>query len=140
MTALLDAIPIGAEQAWLIAGLPLASFVILAVGRLLVLPRAASYVSVAAIGIAFIGSLGVLGDYLVNGEHVGSIVWLSAGGSEFGLSYIVDSISVMMIILVTSVSLAVQVYSLEYMKGEERFRLVLSPLILSLPHRCWPWC
>ena len=61
MTALLDAIPIGAEQAWLIAGLPLASFVILAVGRLLVLPRVASYVSVAAIGIAFIGSLGVLG-------------------------------------------------------------------------------
>ncbi len=121
MTALLDAIPIGAEQAWLIAGLPLASFVILAVGRLLVLPRVASYVSVAAIGIAFIGSLGVLGDYLANGEHVGRIVWLSAGGSEFGLSYIVDSISVMMIILVTSVSLAVQVYSLEYMKGEERF-------------------
>ena len=121
MTALLDAIPIGAEQAWLIAALPFASFVILAIARLQALPRVASWVSVAAIGIAFIGSLGVLGDYLADGEYVGRLVWLSAGGSEFGLSYIVDSLSVMMIILVTSVSLAVQVYSLEYMKGEERF-------------------
>ncbi len=120
MTALLDAIPIGAEQAWLIAALPFAAFVILAIGRLQILPQAASWVSVAAIGIAFIGSLGVLGDYLANGEYVGTVVWLSAGGSEFGLSYIVDSLSVMMIILVTSVSLAVQVYSLEYMKGDER--------------------
>ena len=120
MTALLDAIPIGAEQAWLIAALPFAAFVILAIGRLQILPQAASWVSVAAIGIAFIGSLGVLGDYLANGEYVGTVVWLTAGGSEFGLSYIVDSLSVMMIILVTSVSLAVQVYSLEYMKGDER--------------------
>ncbi len=121
MTFLLDAIPIGAESAWLVVALPLASFVILAVGRLQVLPRVAGYVSVAAIGIAFIGSLGVLGDLLVDGDHEGRLVWLSAGGSEFGLSYVVDSISVMMIILVTSVSLAVQVYSLEYMKGEPRF-------------------
>ena len=121
MTALLDAIPIGAEQAWLVAALPFAAFVILAIGRLQILPQAASWVSVAAIGIAFIGSLGVLGDYLADGEYVGTLVWLSAGGSEFGLSYIVDSLSVMMIILVTSVSLAVQVYSLEYMKGDERF-------------------
>lgn len=121
MTALLDAIPIGAEQAWLVAALPFAAFVILAIGRLQILPQAASWVSVAAIGIAFIGSLGVLGDYLANGEYVGKVVWLSVGGSEFGLSYIVDSLSVMMIILVTSVSLGVQVYSLEYMKGDERF-------------------
>ena len=121
MTALLNAIPIGAEQAWLVAALPFAAFVILAIGRLQILPQAASWVSVAAIGIAFVGSLGVLGDYLANGEYVGTVVWLSVGGSEFGLSYIIDSLSVMMIILVTSVSLAVQVYSLEYMKGDERF-------------------
>ncbi len=121
MTALLNAIPIGAEQAWLVAALPFAAFVILAIARLQILPQAASWVSVAAIGIAFVGSLGVLGDYLANGEYVGTVVWLSVGGSEFGLSYIIDSLSVMMIILVTSVSLAVQVYSLEYMKGDERF-------------------
>ena len=121
MTSLLDAIPIGAEQAWLVAALPLAAFVILAVGRVLTIPKAASAISVGAIGIAFIGSLGVLGDLLANGEYVGRIVWLSVGGSEFGLSYIVDPISVMMIILVTSVSLGVQVYSMEYMRGEARF-------------------
>ena len=121
MTALLDAIPIGAQGAWLVAALPLAAFVILAVGRLQVLPKAASYVSIGAIGLAFIGSLGALGDYLADGQYEGRIVWLSAGGAEFGLSYVVDSISVMMMILVTSVSLAVQVYSLEYMRGEPRF-------------------
>ena len=121
MTELLDAIPIGAEQAWLVAAAPLASFVLLAILRLQLLPRAAAWISVLAIAGAFVASLGVLGDYLVNGEYVGRLVWLSAGGSEFGLSYIVDSLSVTMIILVTSVSLAVQIYSLEYMKGDERF-------------------
>ena len=121
MVALLDAIPIGAAQAWLVAALPLAAFVILAVGRVLTLPKVAAVISVGAIGLAFFGSLGVLGDLLSNGEYMGRIVWLSVNSVEFGLSYIVDPISVMMIILVTSVSLGVQVYSMEYMRGEARF-------------------
>ncbi|MDA1097141.1 MAG: proton-conducting transporter membrane subunit, partial [Chloroflexi bacterium] len=120
MTNLFDSIPLGAPEAWLVPLLPLAAFVVLAMG----FHRAralSSVLAIAAVGTAFVVSLGVLGDYLVSGEQGGSWSWLQIGDSEFRIGYSVDALSAMMLVLVTSVSLGVQVYSLEYMKGEPRF-------------------
>ena len=54
------------------------------------------------------------------------------------LSAIIDPISVMMIVVVTVVSLMVHLFSLGYMKGEERFATYYSFLGLLL-FRCWGW-
>ena len=109
------------NAAWLIPALPLASFVLLALFGLRRVRPIAPIVSIAAIGAAFIISLIVLGDLLTNGETDAEWVWLAVGNVEFHIGYIIDPISVMMLVLVTSVSLGVQVYSLEYMKGDPRF-------------------
>ena len=116
---ILDQIPLGADQAWLVPGLPLASFVLLAVGFHRI-RWFASTVSILAVGGAFFVSLGVLGDYLADGASAQAWTWLRSSEAEFSIGYTVDELSTMMIVLATSVSLAVQVYSLEYMKGEPR--------------------
>lgn len=51
-----------------------------------------------------------------------NLTWLSfSSGTSIDMSIILDPISVMMIVVVTLVSLMVHIFSLGYMKGEERF-------------------
>jgi NADH-quinone oxidoreductase subunit L len=53
--------------------------------------------------------------------------WLSFGpGLSIDMGILLDPISVMMLVVVTFVSLMVHVYSLEYMKGQERFTAYFS--------------
>ena len=62
----------------------------------------------------------------VNGAYQSVIAlkytWLEfAPGISIDMSLLLDPISVMMLVIVTFVSLMVHIYSLGYMKGEERF-------------------
>jgi NADH:ubiquinone oxidoreductase subunit 5 (subunit L)/multisubunit Na+/H+ antiporter MnhA subunit len=52
------------------------------------------------------------------------------------LSAIIDPISVMMIVVVSFISLMVHIFSLGYMKGEERFATYYAFLGFS-PFPCW---
>lgn len=115
----LNQIPLGANEAWLVPGLPLASFVLLVIGFHRI-RWFAPIVSILAVGFAFVVALGALGDYLAEGTSQQTWTWLRSANAEFSIGYTVDALSTMMIVLATSVSLGVQVYSLEYMKGEPR--------------------
>ena len=55
------------------------------------------------------------------------------------MGILVDPISVMMIVVVTFISLMVHVFSLGYMKGEERFATYYSFLSLIYISLCWAW-
>ncbi len=60
-----------------------------------------------------------------------NITWLEfAPGVSIDLGLLLDPISVMMLVVVTFVSLMVHIYSLGYMKGEERFSTFYSFLSL----------
>lgn len=45
--------------------------------------------------------------------------WLTMGGLEFSVGFLVDSLTAMMMVVVTSVSLMVHIYTIGYMKDEE---------------------
>ena len=49
------------------------------------------------------------------------VEWLTAGGTTIGWGVYIDRLTVVMLGLVTFVALLVQVYSLEYMRGDSRF-------------------
>lgn len=51
-----------------------------------------------------------------------SIVWLNIGSFNFSFGYIIDELSSMMLVIVTTISLAVQIYSHQYMKNDESYR------------------
>ncbi len=111
---------IGVEWAWVIPALSASAFVVVALfGRWL--PMRGAFVSVAAILLGFVLFWFVLADLLKNGGGTFSTGWLVLGDVSITWGVIVDRLSVTMIGLVTFVALLVQVYSIEYMRGEPRY-------------------
>ncbi|HVP18813.1 MAG TPA: NADH-quinone oxidoreductase subunit L [Spirochaetia bacterium] len=109
---------------------PLAAFVLaIAVSRRRSVLSAAA--SIAGIGAAFLLSLWVLrGQVLSPGPLQADIPWLAAGSIRISMGILVDPLSSLMLVIITAVSLLVQVYSLGYMKGDLGFGRFFSYLSL----------
>ena len=112
----------GSNAAWLIPALSVLAFPItLFLGRFL--PGKGSFIPIVAIAAGFILFWFVLSDFLSGGSvplHV-DIEWINIGFWEITWGFLVDRISVVMLGLITFVALLVQVYSLQYMKGDRRY-------------------
>ncbi len=112
------------ELAWLIFLLPVASFAIIA---LLVRPfvkkesRIAGYITILAVAGALGLSLWNLATVMGASGHeleVPEISWLVVGNMHFSVGVLMDSLTAVMLVVVTTVSLMVQIYSQGYMKGD----------------------
>ncbi|MBA3605125.1 MAG: NADH-quinone oxidoreductase subunit L [Acidimicrobiia bacterium] len=57
-------------------------------------------------------------------------VWWQNSGFEFGLGQHIDGLAVMMLFLVAFISLLVQIYSIEYVRGDRRFTHFFAALTL----------
>ena len=111
--------------------LPLATFVVLGLFGRKYFAKSAGIISTASLLTSTILSFVAAKQYFfvdgkVNGIYQKIIAlkytWLQFSPNvSIDMGVIVDPISVMMLIVVTSVSLMVHVFSLGYMKGEERF-------------------
>jgi len=111
--------------------LPLATFVVLGLFGRKYFAKTAGIISTASLLTSTILSFVAAKQYFfvdgkVNGIYQKIIAlkytWLQFSPNvSIDMGLIVDPISVMMLIVVTSVSLMVHVFSLGYMKGEERF-------------------
>jgi len=111
--------------------LPLATFVVLGLFGRKYFAKSAGIIGTASLLTATILSFVAAKQYFfvdgkVNGVYQKIIAlkytWLQFSPNvSIDMGIIVDPISVMMLIVVTSVSLMVHVFSLGYMKGEERF-------------------
>src|SRR3990172_9104402 len=110
-------------QAWLIILLPLTSFVLIGLG-LHRYHRLSAGVTLAAIGGSLLLSLRALQAVLQAQDHLvplASLTWLSVYDLRIDLTLTLDSLTAVMLIVVTSLSLLVQVYSTAYMHGEEGY-------------------
>ena len=112
----------GSNAAWLIPALSILAFPItIVLGRFL--PGKGSFIPIVAIMAGFILFWFVLFDFLSGGSvplHV-DIDWIDIGFWKITWGFLVDRISVVMLGLITFVALLVQVYSLQYMKGDRRY-------------------
>ncbi len=111
------------QMAWLIFLLPLFSFIIIALFLrpfLKTQPRTAGYVTIAAL----LGSLGLsvwaLAEVMTTGQPIAvpDVSWAVVDGLTIHLGLLVDQLTAVMLIVVTVVSLMVQIYSQGYMKGD----------------------
>ena len=100
-----------------VLALPFASFLLLAVvPPLRRTGRGAGVVSIAAMAVAFAGALAVWTPGLAGEARW---VWIPAdGGPMATVGILLDAISAAMLVLITLVSLLVQLYSLAYLHGE----------------------
>jgi NADH-quinone oxidoreductase subunit L len=106
------------ELAWIIPALTLAAWaVILLLGKRL--PDGGSFVGILAVGAGFVMSVAIAVDTFQHGGepfHRGG-EWATFGpGLTVGFGYTVDGLAAALLVVVTTVSLLVQVYSTAYMK------------------------
>ncbi len=77
---------------------------------------------VATVGTGFVLSLFVLGHFIGGGgTYASSVEWFKIGPLQVDVGQYVDGLTAIMLIVVTTVSLCVHVYSIGYMHGDVRF-------------------
>ena len=115
---------IGIEWAWVIPALSASAFFLVVLfGRWL--PMRGAFISIAAVLLGFVLFWFVLADLMTRGDagfrDVFRVDWIVVSDLTITWGVIVDRLSVTMLGLVTFVALLVQLYSVEYMRGDPRF-------------------
>lgn len=99
-------------------------------------PRAATRLTLAGVGAAFLASVVLAVGYAQNPEPQAFALY-RWGPGDFGMKigFLIDSLSVVMMVVVTLISLLVHVYSIGYMRGDPgyvRFFAYLSLFTLAM--------
>ncbi|MBK5330934.1 MAG: NADH-quinone oxidoreductase subunit L [Ilumatobacteraceae bacterium] len=131
------------EHAWLIPLIPGVAFAIIIlfgkyeVNGKRVLPWAGAEVGIASMVAALVISIGTAYQWI---HHVRGVAeaepviktwtWWQAGGLRFGLGEHIDGLAVMMLLLVAFISTLVQIYSLEYVRGDRRYTHFFASITL----------
>jgi NADH-quinone oxidoreductase subunit L len=131
------------EHAWLIPLIPGVAFaVIILFGKFevngkRVLPLAGAEVGLGSMVIALVLAIGTAYQWI---HHIRGVAeaepvikawtWWQVGGASFGLGEHIDGLAVMMLLLVTFISTLVQLYSLEYVRGDRRYTHFFASLTL----------
>jgi NADH-quinone oxidoreductase subunit L len=124
--------------AWICLLLPLASALAITLSGTRISRRVAGYVSTATTFGAFIAAL--VDFFSLWGSHdrshlTTSWTWLAAGPYHFGLSLLVDPLSVLMMLIVAGVGGLIVAYSVGYMDGEDeerRYFAYMSLFVFSM--------
>ncbi|MHB1127924.1 MAG: NADH-quinone oxidoreductase subunit L [Bacillota bacterium] len=121
--------------AWLVPVLPAIAFLfIVFVARKMRLLSALS--AIAAMAASLVISSGILwevvksGTITVNNPVEYALTWLKMPGLHIDAGVLIDPISAVMLVVVTSVALLVEIYSLGYMHGDKGFSVFFAYLSL----------
>ncbi|MDB5815358.1 MAG: nuoL [Rhodocyclales bacterium] len=114
-----------------LAGSILAGLFGRAIGR-----TAAHVVTILGVAVAFIASCYIFQDVREGHIFNGALyTWATSGGLKFGVGFLIDSLTVMMMLVVTFVSLMVHIYTVGYMHddpGYQRFFSYISLFTFSM--------
>ena len=121
------------SHAYMIALLPLISFLMI-VFFLRWREKVASGFSIAMILVSWLMSVTVLFETIArHGERYETFFYLTSFAKmNFEIGILIDSISAIMLVVVTTVGACVQIYSLGYMKDDPRFSRFYAYLSLFL--------
>ncbi|EEG09481.1 NADH-quinone oxidoreductase subunit L [Pseudogulbenkiania ferrooxidans] len=104
-----------------------------AIGR-----RASHVVTILGVAVSAVLSLKVLSGFISGQTEVfnGSVyTWLTVGGHEYAVGFLVDKLTAMMMVVVSCVSLMVHIYTIGYMQedpGYQRFFSYISLFTFSM--------
>src|SRR5690606_29383006 len=109
---------------WLIPALPLTGFVLLLLfGRRMGEP-AAGWLATSMVGGSFLLAVGTFFWLRDQPEHTRIetlFEWIPAGSFQVDLGYLLDPLSMAMVLFVTGVATLIHLYSIGYMHGDPRF-------------------
>ncbi len=109
------------RSSWIVVLLPVVSAVLtLFFGRRT--PGKGAVYGIVAMGAAFVMSLLILWHFVQGeGTYASQVNWFSVGPFHVEAGQYIDGLAAVMLVVVTTVSLCVHVYSLGYMEGDARF-------------------
>ncbi|MBL8442411.1 MAG: NADH-quinone oxidoreductase subunit L [Zoogloeaceae bacterium] len=114
-----------------LAGAILAGLFGKAIGR-----RGAHVVTILGVLVALIASIVIYKDVAAGNTFNGTVyTWMESGGLKFEVGFLIDSLTVMMMLVVTFVSLMVHLYTIGYMHedpGYQRFFSYISLFTFSM--------
>ena len=116
-----------------LAGAIIAGFFGKKIGR-----AGAHWVAIIGVGVSCLLSLVVLKDVVLDGAEIYNqsvYVWMISDGIRFEVGFLIDSLTAMMIVVVTSVSLMVHIYTIGYMAddpGYQRFFCYIALFTFSM--------
>ena len=93
-------------------------------------------ITIAMVAVAFIASVMIFMDVMAGNVFNGPVyTWLISGGTSFQVGFLIDKLTVTMMLVVTFVSLMVHVYTIGYMQddpGYQRFFSYISLFTFSM--------
>ncbi len=123
----------------LILLLPLLSFLVLGLGGMKMSHKVAGLIGTTSLGLVTLISYATAFTYFTADRCADgtfativpyNVTWLPLGSLSFDLGIMLDPISVMMLIVISTVSLMVHIYSFGYMHGEKGFQRYYAYLSL----------
>ena len=120
---------------WLVPLLPLIGFLLLSFGSRKFSENISALIGCGSIFGSFIITLITFFSFL-NGDHtavkVDCFEWISAGHMNITFSFLIDSLSLMMMMIITGIGFLIHLYSSSYMHGDEGFTRYFSYLNLFI--------
>ena len=96
----------------------------------------AHWVTILSVAISFAASCAIFADVMAGHSFNGTVyTWLASGGTRFEIGFLIDRLTVLMMVVVTFVSLMVHVYTVGYMAddpGYQRFFSYISLFTFSM--------
>src|SRR5450756_954549 len=95
-----------------------------------------SWVTILGVTVSFLASVAIFFDVVNGNVFNGSVyTWLTSGETRFEIGFLIDRLTVLMMVVVTFVSLMVHVYTIGYMAddpGYQRFFAYISLFTFSM--------
>ena len=93
-------------------------------------------ITIALVAVSFFASVAIFQDVQAGHRFNGSVyTWLTSGDARFQVGFLIDSLTAVMMLVVTFVSLMVHIYTIGYMKedpGYQRFFSYISLFTFSM--------
>ena len=122
--------------AQIVVGAVGAGAVLTGLGVRVLSPRAATALTLAGVGVAFVAGAALAWSYAQEpAPQTVTLYHWGPGGYGMKIGFLIDSLSVVMMVVVTLISLLVHVYSIGYMRGDPgyvRFFAYLSLFTLAM--------
>ena len=93
----------------------------------------AHWVTIVGVGVSFLLSLIVLKDVAFDGAEIYNqsvYTWMVSDGIRFEVGFLIDSLTALMMVVVTSVSFMVHIYTVGYMQGDPGYQRFFSYISL----------
>jgi NADH-quinone oxidoreductase subunit L len=120
---------------WLVPLIPLLGFVINGLGRNTFSKSLIGFIGSGVIFISFVISIGIflaLGSDSVKSHEIFLFDWISAGALKIPLSFLVDPLSSIMLLIITGIGFLIHIYSIGYMHDDAGFGKFFSYLNLFI--------